>query len=402
MTLLKSATIGLAAVAIAIWAVGATAQDDHAGHDHSGHDHAAHAHSDKSPSTQPAASATQPAKDEVAVVVDGHKIMESDFDELFRERMGNRMDLQSAPPQRVAQIRQRVRKPLMDELIMAYLLEQAFEEESITITDEELEEYLEAKLTELIEKQGMTREQYAELFKQRTGMTLEEGKARTLKQSGFRNLAAVTKLMKREHGDELEVTDEEIKKYYEENLEKEFTQPKQVQASHILVGTRELKTDEEKKEAEEKAEMILEKVEKEDSDFGALAEEYSDCPSGKRSEGDLGYFSEQGPIDPTFTQAAFDLKVGETSDVVKTPFGYHIIKVTDRKEAKVVSLEEAKEQIRNKLREQKAQKWTREYQAKIKDEAEIVYPEGKEPQAPQQMRPQIRMQRPSTQPAESQ
>ncbi len=90
----------------------------------------------------------------------------------------------------------------------------------------------------------------------------------------------------------------------------------QVKASHILV----------KKRSE--AEKILEELKK-GANFAELAKKHSECPSRKRG-GDLGWFG-RGKMVPEFEKAAFSLKKGELSDLVKTQFGYHLIKVTDTK-----------------------------------------------------------------------
>ncbi|KYK34379.1 MAG: peptidyl-prolyl cis-trans isomerase [Theionarchaea archaeon] len=89
---------------------------------------------------------------------------------------------------------------------------------------------------------------------------------------------------------------------------------KQVKASHILVKKR------------SQAEKILEELKK-GASFAKLAQEYSECPSKKRG-GDLGWFG-RGKMVPEFEKAAFSLKKGELSDIVKTQFGYHVIKVND-------------------------------------------------------------------------
>lgn len=91
---------------------------------------------------------------------------------------------------------------------------------------------------------------------------------------------------------------------------------KEVKASHILV----------KKRSE--AEKILEELKK-GANFAELAKKYSECPSRKRG-GDLGWFG-KGKMVPEFEKAAFSLKKGDLSDIVKTQFGYHVIKVTDTK-----------------------------------------------------------------------
>ena len=130
------------------------------------------------------------------------------------------------------------------------------------------------------------------------------------------------------------VTDEEIKKYYDENLEMLKT-PEQVKASHILVATK------------EEADAILAQV-KNGSDFAALAQEKSLDEGSKANGGDLGYFG-RGEMEEAFETAAFAGEPGSLSDVVQTTHGYHVIKVTDKKAAQTPTLEEKKEDIRKQL-----------------------------------------------------
>jgi len=119
----------------------------------------------------------------------------------------------------------------------------------------------------------------------------------------------------------------------ESELRAEFDKNKeQVKASHILVaykGAQRSTVNRTKEEAAAIAAKLAERI-KNGEDFGTLAEKNSDGPSA-RSKGDLGYFS-RGRMAPSFEKAAFALKTGEVSDVVETPFGYHIIKVVDRRD----------------------------------------------------------------------
>jgi peptidyl-prolyl cis-trans isomerase C len=82
---------------------------------------------------------------------------------------------------------------------------------------------------------------------------------------------------------------------------------------------------------------------------------------------------------PPFEKTAFSLKVGQVSDIVETRFGYHIIKVTDRKEASVTTFEQAKEDISKRLNQEEQNKFAQQYIESLKSQANIVYPPGKEP-----------------------
>lgn len=126
--------------------------------------------------------------------------------------------------------------------------------------------------------------------------------------------------------------DEAFKKKVEDSYglrRSEFEKPEQVKASHILVRADSSKA-EELKTAEEKAQKLLARAQKED--FGKLAAENSDDPGSKTKKGDLGFFG-RGSMVKEFDEVAFTLPVGQVSGLVKTQFGFHIIKVTEKKAA---------------------------------------------------------------------
>ncbi|MFK7873420.1 MAG: peptidylprolyl isomerase [Oligoflexales bacterium] len=131
-----------------------------------------------------------------------------------------------------------------------------------------------------------------------------------------------------------------------ETHEDEYSQEKQVKASHILIayeGSRSATAAAKgrtKEEALKLAESVLKKANKKKSDFAALAKKYTDDPSGKDKGGDLGFFTSQAMVKP-FSEAAFAMNVGDVSQVVESPFGFHIIKVTDKKEAVEQKYEDA-------------------------------------------------------------
>jgi foldase protein PrsA len=137
---------------------------------------------------------------------------------------------------------------------------------------------------------------------------------------------------------EISITEEEQKTYFEENKEA-FNQQEEVKARHILVET------------EKEALDIKEKLDAGES-FEKLAKEHSIDPSNKEQGGELGFFS-KGKMVPEFENVAFSLKVGEISSPVKTSFGYHIIEVEDKKEAKEANYEDSKEDVKDMIFQQK-------------------------------------------------
>jgi peptidyl-prolyl cis-trans isomerase D len=144
------------------------------------------------------------------------------------------------------------------------------------------------------------------------------------------------------------VTGQQIERAYNDNIQ-QYSTPEQVRASHILLKTAEKDDGAVKKQAEE----LLAKV-KAGADFGELAKKNSQDESSAVKNGDLDFFP-KGQMVTEFDKAAFSMKVGEISDLVKTQFGYHIIKVTDKKAASTKTLAEVRPQIEDQLKYEQAQ-----------------------------------------------
>ena len=160
------------------------------------------------------------------------------------------------------------------------------------------------------------------------------------------------KIDPKEFEDKVEVTEEEIKGYYEANKETEFKEGEQVKARHILIKVPSGASDEEKKKLREKAEKILKEI-KSGADFAEMARKYSEDEATKDKGGDLGWFG-RGRMVKEFEDVAFSLKPGQVSDVVETVYGYHIIKVEDKKPERIKPLEEVRDEIRGKLAKETA------------------------------------------------
>jgi peptidyl-prolyl cis-trans isomerase C len=163
------------------------------------------------------------------------------------------------------------------------------------------------------------------------------------------------------------VSEDDAKKFYDQNPDK-FTKPEEVKASHILIGVDAKATDQEKKAAREKADKLRKDLAG-GADFAALAKANSTCPSSQQG-GDLGYFG-KGKMVPAFEKAAFALKPGEISDVVETQFGYHIIKLTEKKAAEKVDFKEVKPRIDDYLKNQKVGTAVNDYLTETRKTAKI-------------------------------
>lgn len=159
----------------------------------------------------------------------------------------------------------------------------------------------------------------------------------------------------------IDVTDEEMKAFFEENKEA-MAEPAQVEASHILV------------EDEEKAKEVAKKL-KDGGDFAKLAKEYSTDKSNADKGGELGFFTADKMV-PEFSEAAFAMKQDEISDPIKTSHGFHIIKVTNKKEAKEAVYKYSLDLIKSKISGDKLEAehgvWMEEMQEKYKIKNTLV------------------------------
>ncbi|MFN3479470.1 MAG: peptidylprolyl isomerase [Thermodesulfovibrionales bacterium] len=207
-------------------------------------------------------------------------------------------------------------------------------------------------------------------------MLYQEAKSRGLendaeykqKLEDFKKLTMISLLLQKEIEDKVKVGDNDAKAYYDSHKE-EFTTNNQIRASHILVKT------------EEEAKSIFNDVKK-GADFAKLAQSKSIDSGSAKNGGDLGYFS-RGQMVPEFESAAFKLKVGEISKPVKTQYGYHIIKVTEKKEGKPIEFDKIKDLVIQRLTAEKQKEvfdsyiegLKKKYNAEIKKEA-FSSPEG--------------------------
>lgn len=209
---------------------------------------------------------------------------------------------------------------LIDEKLIALEIKN----EKIKVADEDVE----AELATQIEEIG-GEETFDNLLKQR-GLTKKQYKESIIQFLSVRQLI----------DPRVEVTEEAIKTYFEENKEN-FDEEEQVEASHILV------------EDEATAKEVTDKLVA-GEDFAALAKEYSTDEANAEKGGELGFFT-YGKMVEEFSEVAFAMDIDSISDPVKTTHGYHIIHVTDKQEAKEATFEDSKEEVEETLFEKGVQ-----------------------------------------------
>jgi len=195
-------------------------------------------------------------------------------------------------------------------------------------------------------------------------MNLTENEVKTQIARGL----AIRQLIEQQITSKIVITDQETKAYYDNNPQM-FKQPAQVKASHILIKVDAGATQTQKDEARKKIDTVQQKI-KEGSDFAELAKQYSEGPSNTRG-GDLGFFRRGQMVKP-FEEAAFSMKTNEVSGIVETRFGYHIIKVYEKKPEKTLAYAEVKDKLNQRMKQEKVEKDASRYIDQLKKDAKIV------------------------------
>ena len=274
------------------------------------------------------AKASAPAASGVAATVDGETITNADLDEAFARAAASRnMSVDAVPADQKAN----VLKMILDDMINERLVAKAAGSVKVdaAAVDAEFEKVREARKASIedVKKELAT-----------MGMTIESLKADIQKRMQQRQW--VEDQIK---GKAADASDAEAKEFYQKNPQ-HFEQPEQVRASHILFRLTPDAAPEKVTETLKKAEAATARAKKED--FAKLAGELSEEPGAKERGGDLNFFPRKGAMVEPFADAAYKLKKDEvTAEPVRSEFGYHIIKVTDRKDATKQPFEEVKPQI---------------------------------------------------------
>jgi foldase protein PrsA len=277
------------------------------------------------------------SKNDAVAVVNGEKILRTDYDkniELYKKAYEAQFgkDIWAKDIGNGKTFEEAFRETILENLITERIMLQKAEEMGIKATEEEIQTEIdkykdffksEDEYKESLKENNMTEEYLREEIK--TSLVLNE--------------------FKEEIMGSINISEEEAENYFNENIDSYLL----VKARHILVDT------------EEKAEELLEQLQS-GGDFAELAKNNSQDPGSASAGGDLGYFP-KGQMVPEFEQVAFSLEPGEISDIVKTDFGYHIIKVEDRLD----SYEEVKDRIIVDMKNSKYEEKVKE----LREEADV-------------------------------
>jgi parvulin-like peptidyl-prolyl isomerase len=253
---------------------------------------------------------------------------------------------------------------IIDSLLVVKLLDQYAGDNNVTVTQEEIDLQMDSIIASYESESAFE----ADLKEKNVDRKFLE---KEIKNQILRNKIYAEATM------EVIVTDDQVKQYYDDNLDTQFINPERIRVSHILsifpwVEDESIEENEQgKKEARDKIEFVQEQLEN-GAEFGDMAREYSDDTNTSTDGGDLGFITE-GQMVEEFEKAAFALEINEVSDIVETEFGYHLIKVFDREEEGIQAFEDVEDDISTYIAElNKLEKWEEFIMGLIED-AEVAY-----------------------------
>ena len=316
------------------------------------------------------------------VTVNGEAITRAQYEKAFDAVANNSMFVQMGIDLKKDEnsfLHLMLKERVINELIVKKLIDQEISKRKIKVSKEDMDKQLKS----IIDKVG-SKEKFNALLKE-NGVTTSQFKKDLTDEVKIQKLVDSLSVVS--------VSDKDALKFYKDNEDK-FKNPDKVRASHILVSANPeelkakiLETAEGKKlsegdldaavkkdmaEKRAKADKLLAEVKKNPSEFAKIAKENSDDTVSAKQGGDLGFFAKEEMVEP-FANAAFNMKPNTISSVVQTPYGYHIIMVTDRQKAGVEPFEKVKSEIKEFLTNQEKVKVLQQFVDTLKNNAKIEY-----------------------------
>ncbi len=292
--------------------------------------------------------------DKIVAIVNGEIITLSELEQ-HRSKLRDGSEAAGNPWEKRAKVFES-RREILNRLIEEKLIDQQCKKRAIKVSVRDIDMAIE----EVKRLNALNDEQLKGVLKAE-GLSMEDYRQQ------LREQIKRVKLVSRVIRPELIVDDEGLKRFYIEHIER-FKEPDQIRASHILIVIPQDADDLLVEALRHKGEMILERLGR-GEDFGELARLYSDDASAK-SGGDLGYFK-RGELLQEFERIIFNLQRGLFSDLVRTKMGFHIIKVTEKKEGSVIPYEEVVEKVKSQYIEEESQRLYKAWLQKVKEESFI-------------------------------
>lgn len=222
-----------------------------------------------------------------------------------------------------------IKQEIVDQLVTDMLVDEFIDKQGLVVAPEEVDREVEQIRNNITNSQKDVTLPLEQILAS-AGLNIHELK------KGIKHSIALEKYFSNK------IDEKMLKKYFEEN--KNIFNGESVKVSHILIDTRNMRTQEEISKALEQIKTIKREIVR-GASFEESAKKYSNHPSAEEG-GELGYIQRKGILAKAFLDTAFSLRVGEVSDPVKTEYGYHLIKVTDRREGANLQFEGVKEKVR--------------------------------------------------------
>jgi len=310
---------------------------------------------DATAAAQPGAEAQEAVKPlpaqlpDVLARVNGEDVTKTEVEDYIKS-----MEAQAGGPLPPDQ-RDRVYRGVIDQMVGYKLLLQEVASRKLTVPDADVDE----RINE-VKKQFPSEDMFMQTLISRN-LTLDKMKA------DARRDIAVSKLIENEIASKVEVKPDQVESFYKENPD-QFKQPERVRASHILIRFPDTPDAKAKAQAKTKAERVLKEV-KAGKDFAALAKQHSEDGSAPNG-GDLGFFP-QGQMVGPFNDVAFSLKPGQTSELVETEYGYHIIRVVEKQPGRTIPLDEVRSRVEEFLKHRSKESETEAFVKSLRSKAKV-------------------------------